>query len=418
MTGRYQILPPSAAVPAPDDLLERLVREGAQKLLQQALAEEVDSYLGRHRYERGARTGYRNGYLPERTVGTGTAAVTLRQPRVSDVPKDADPFRSEIVSRWQRQSRTQQRLFVRLYLEGLSSGDFEPVFRALVGETVALSPNSVLRLRQEWEQEYRAWNARTISTRYVYVYADGIYLKAGIERENSAMLVLIGVTDQGQKELLAMTMGYRESAGAWGDVLRDLKQRGLTAAPLLGIGDGGLGFWAALAEVFPETEHQRCWNHRQLNVLDKLPKRLHAQARRAIRGMTEAPSREESTRQREAYCAQLRAQGHPDAAACLERDWDDFTRFYGYPQEHWTHLRTSNPIESVFSGVRLRTNAAERMKVRENAAYLVFKLVIRVSTNWRPINGRNQIELLLAGETFVNGKLKRAAQTVKEGTAA
>lgn len=418
MTRRYQVLPPTASVPAPDDPLEELARQGAQKMLERALAEEVDAYLGRRRYARGAQTGYRNGYLPERTIGTASAAITIRQPRVSEVPKDAEPFRSEIVRRWQRQSRTQQRLFVRLYLEGLSSGDFEPVFRALVGQTVALSPSSVLRLRQEWEQEYRAWQARAIAERYVYLFADGLYLKAGIEREHSVMLVVIGVNAEGRKDLLAMRLGYRESAESWEDVLRDLRDRGMSEAPLLGIGDGALGFWAALAEVYPTTKHQRCWNHRWLNVMDKLPKRLHAEAKRAITGMSEAPTREECTRQRIAYCTQLRAQGHPDAAACLERDWDDFTRFYEFPEEHWVHLRTSNPIESVFSGVRLRTDAAKRMQVRENAAYLVFKLVMRLSLTWRAINGRNQLDLLLAGDIFVNGKLQRSTQQATEGTAA
>jgi transposase-like protein len=290
MTRRYQVLPPTASVPAPDDPLEELARLGAQKMLEQALSEEVDAYLGRRRYARGAQTGYRNGYLPERTIGTASAAITIRQPRVSDVPKDAEPFHSEIVRRWQRQSRTQQRLFVRLYLEGLSSGDFEPVFRALVRQTVALSPSSVLRLRQEWEQEYRAWQARAIAERYVYLFADGLYLKAGIEREHSVMLVVIGVTAEGRKDLLAMRLGYRESAESWAEVLRDLRDRGMSEAPLLGIGDGALGFWAALAEVYPTTKHQRCWNHRRLNVIDKLPKRLHAQAKRAITGMSEAPT--------------------------------------------------------------------------------------------------------------------------------
>ncbi|MHB1501783.1 MAG: IS256 family transposase [Candidatus Dormibacteria bacterium] len=419
MRRRYQVLPPTAPVPAPDDVLEQMVREGAQRMLQTALVEEVESFLGRAKYDRGGEfRGYRNGSLPERTIATSMAAVTIRQPRVSDVPAGSDPFRSEIVSRWERQSRTQLRLFARLYLEGLSSGDFEPVFRALVGETTALSPASILRLRQEWEDEYRLWRGRPLLDRYVYIFADGIYLKAGLEREKTAVLVVLGVRADGHKELLAMQQGYRESAASWGELLRDLKSRGLTEPPLLAIGDGGLGFWAALNEVFPTTRQQRCWNHRVLNVIDKLPKRLQATARGAIKEIYQAPSRAECSRRRAEYCTQLRAQAQGDAADCLERDWDEFVTFYDFPEEHWLHLRTSNPIESIFAGVRLRTDATKRMHVRENALYLVFKLVLRLGTRWHPINGRNQLTLLLAGERFVDGRLQRSQPTTMEGSAA
>jgi len=419
MRRRYQVLPPTAPVPAPDDVLEQVVREGAQRMLQAALLEEVESFLGRPKYNRGSEfRGYRNGSLPERTIATGMGSVTIRQPRVSDVPAGVDPFQSEIVSRWERQSRTQLRLFARLYLEGLSSGDFEPVFRALVGETTALSAASILRLRQEWEDEYRLWRGRPLLERYVYIFADGIYLKAGLEKEKTAVLVILGVRADGRKELLAMQQGYRESAASWGELLRDLQSRGLTEPPLLAIGDGGLGFWAALNQVFPATRHQRCWNHRALNIIDKLPKRLQASARGAIKEIYQAPSKAECGRRRAEYCTQLRAQAQGDAADCLERDWDDFVTFYDFPEEHWLHLRTSNPIESIFAGVRLRTDATKRMQVRENALYLVFKLVLRLSTKWHPINGRNQLTLLLAGEIFVDGRLQRSQPTTMEGTAA
>ena len=215
-----------------------------------------------------------------------------------------------------------------------------------------------------------------------------------------------------------MEQGYRESTSSWGELLRELRDRGLTEAPLLAVGNGGLGFWAALDEVYPQTRHQRCWNHRALNVLDKLPRRLHAAARTAIHAPYESASRAECSRLRAEYCTQLRAQGQKDAADCLERDWEDFVTLYDYPEEHWTHLRTSNPIESIFAGVRLRTNAAKRMQVCENALYLVFKLVLRLGTNWRPLNGRNQLGLLLAGERFIDGRLARTQRATTEGTAA
>jgi putative transposase len=418
LSARYQVLPPTAPVPAPDDAIEQLVRQGAQRLLQQALSAEIDEFLGRLRYQRAEEfRGYRNGHLPARTIGTGMGAVEVRQPRVSDVPAGSEPFRSEIVGRYERRSRTQGRLMARLYLEGLATGDFEPVFRALVGETAALSPSSILRLKQEWEDEYRLWRGRPITERYVYIFADGLYLKAGLEKEKTAVLVVLGVTADGRKELLAMEEGYRESTASWSEVLRGLRDRGLAEAPLVGVGDGALGFWAALDQVFPSTRHQRCWNHRSLNVLDKLPRRLHAEARTQLHMIYEAPSRAECARRRAEVCVWLRAQGHVDAADCLERDWEDFVTFFDFPQEHWIHLRTTNPIESVFSGVRLRTDAARRMRVRENALYLVFKLVIRLSLNWRSINAPNQLALLLAGETFADGKLQRQQPTT-EGAAA
>jgi putative transposase len=404
----YQVLPPTAPVPAPDDVLEQLVREGARKMLQDALEQEVEDFLGRSRYQRtDAFRGYRNGHLPERTIGVGMGAVDVRLPRVSDVPPEVrrDGFRSEIVSRYQRRSRTQARLLARLYLEGLSSGDFEPVFRALVGETAALSPSSILKLKADWQQEYELWKKRPLRGSYVYLYADGFYLKAGAENDKTAVLVVLGVDDQGHKELLAMDRGYRESAESWREVLRSLKVRGLAEAPLLAIGDGALGLWAALDEVFPTTRHQRCWNHRRLNVLDKLPKRLHTEVRAKLAALTEAPTRHECERLRDGLCAWLRVRGQEAAAACLERDWQDFVTFYDFPEEHWVHLRTTNPIESIFSGVRLRTDASKRLRVPDNALYLVFKLVLRLSLNWRAITAPNQLRLLLAGHEFRDGRL-------------
>jgi putative transposase len=315
-------------------------------------------------------------------------------------------FQPEIVSSYQRRSRTQARLMlVRLYLEGLASSDFEPIFRALVGETAALSASSIVRLKEEWQQEYETWKKRPLRGRYVYLFADGLYVKAGGEQDKTAVLVVLGVDEQGHKELLALEEGYRESTVAWAETLRSLKARGVKEAPLLAIGDGALGLWAALDEVFPTTRHQRCWNHRTLNVLDKLPKRLWPEVRKQLHKLAEAPSRQECERQRDALSARLRAQAQEPAAACLERDWEDFVVFYDFPQEHWVHVRTSNPIESIFAGVRLRTQATKRMRVRENALYLVFKLVTRLSLNWRGINAPNQLRLLLAGHQFQDGQL-------------
>lgn len=362
MIQPYQVLPPIAPVAAPDDVLEMVVREGARKMLQAMLEVEIDDFLGRQGYQRTCEyRGYRNGHLPKLTIGVGMGAVEVSLPRVSDVPPDVSPdgFHSEIVSRYQRRSRTQARLMARLDLEGLASGDFEPVFRALVGETAALSPSSILKLKADWQQEYESWKKRPLRGRYVYLYADGLYLKAGGDQDKTAVLVVLGVDEQGHKELLAMEQGYRESATAWSEVLRSLKARGLVEAPLLAIGDGALGLWAALDEIFPATRHQRCWNHRTLNVLDKLPKRFQPEVRNKLRALAEATTRQECERRRDALVARLRGLGQMPAIACLERDWEDFVTFYDFPEEHWVHLRTSNPIEPIFSGVRLRTKCQQ-----------------------------------------------------------
>jgi putative transposase len=387
--------------------LEDLVREGAQRLLAAALEDEVQAFLGRRRYERGQPfRGYRNGYHAERELTVGVGKVAVRVPRVSEVPAEraANGFQSQLVGKYQRASAATQQLFVRLYLEGLATGDFEPVFRELVGETTALSANAIVRLKAQWAEDYTAWRRRRLDDhRYAYVWADGIYLGAGQEDEKSVVLCIVGAREDGEKELLALVLGYRESSASWGDLLRDLRDRGL-AAPLLAIGDGALGLWAALDQVFPTTQHQRCWNHRVLNVQDKLPKRLQPEARRRLREIAEAPTQADCERLRDVYVAELRAAGQEQAADCVLRDWADFVRFYTFPKEHWLHLRTSNPIESIFAGVRLRTDAAKRLRTRENVLYLVFKLIERLSTNWRALNGgENLMRLVLDGALFRDG---------------
>jgi transposase-like protein len=376
-------------------------------MLALVLEEEVNAFLGRHRYARGPQfRGYRNGYHPLREVTVGLGPVEVRVPRVAQVPQEVAPqgFHSQVVQRYQRASQTTQRLFARLYLEGLATGDFEPVFRELVGETTALSANTVVRLKEHWGQEYQEWRQRPLSAhRYAYIWADGIYLAAGTEKEKTALLCILGAREDGEKELLAMESGYRESTESWAEVLRDLRDRGLSP-PLLAVGDGALGLWAALDQVFPTTEHQRCWNHRVLNVQSRLPKRLQAEARRRLREMSESETQALCEERRDCYVAELRSLGQGSAADTVLRDWEEFVSLYRYPKEHWVHLRTSNPIESIFSGVRLRTAATRRIRCRENALYLVFKLVERLSSRWRPLNGgENLMALVLEGADFNDG---------------
>jgi len=393
------------------DALEACVQEGARKMLAIALQEEVNGFLERVRYQRGKRCrGYRNGYHPVRELTVGLGPVKVRVPRVAKVPPEVSPqgFQSQIVRRYQRASETTKRLFARLYLEGLATGDFEPVFRELVGETTALSPNAIVRLKEHWEQEYQAWRKRPLwNHQYPYVWGDGIYLKAGIEKDKMALLCVVGARDDGEKELLAMEPGYRESKESWAETLRDLRNRGLEA-PMVAAGDGALGLWAALDEVYPTTEHQRCWNHRITNVQAKLPKRLQKEARCRLREMAEAPTQKACEELRDQYAAELMAADQRAAAETVLRDWEDFVTFYHYPREHWIHLRTTNPLESVFSGVRLRTDATRRMKRRDNALYLVFKIVERLSRNWRSLNGGTTLmTLVLEGRTFKDGILHR-----------
>lgn len=414
MTEAYQ----ESAEPVPSETvqqsLEDLVREGARRMLAAALEEEVTEFLGRGRYARGGPfRGYRNGSLPVRELTVGVTGVPVRVPRVTDVPAEVAPegYQSAIVHKYSRVSKATQALFARLYLEGLATGDFAPVFRELVGETTALSPQAIVRLKASWAGEYQTWRQRSLNDHtYVYIWADGVYLGAGLEAEKSALLCVLGAREDGTKELLAIELGYRESGASWGAVLRDLRDRGLTA-PRMVVADGGLGLWAALGEVFPETAHQRCWNHRVLNVQDKLPKRLQAEARGRLQAMILADSQAECERLRTVYTAELREQGQHAAAECLERDWADFVTFYRFPREHWIHLRTSNPIESVFSTVRLRTHAAKRLRTRENALYLVFKIIERLGQRWRSLNGgANLMALVIDGWEFRDGLLVKSGE--------
>ena len=405
-----------------EDMLERIVSEGARRMLAAGLEEEVSRFLGRERYERGGEfRGYRNGYHRSRELTVGVSAVEVKVPRVSDVPAEVSPsgFESKIVKRYERTSRQTQDLFRKLYMEGLSTGDFEPVFRELVGETAALSRNAIVRLKQRWEEEYRVWRSRKLDEcRYAYIWADGVYLGAGMDREKTALLCVVGAREDGEKELLGMELGYRESTESWSGVLRSLRDRGMDA-PLLAVGDGALGLWSALDAVFPTTAHQRCWNHRALNVQAKLPKALHSEVRRRLREMSAAPTRSECERLRDEYVVELSAAGRIEAAETVVRDWESFVSFYDFPVEHWVHLRTTNPLESVFSGVRLRTDVAKRMKRRDSALYLVFKVALRLSERWRPLyGGRNLMKLLMDGAKFEDGILTELPVSAEEAVAA
>ena len=399
--------------------LDELAREGARQMLEKALKDEVAEHLGRDPWERSDDfRGHRNGYGRKRTVAIGTWAVPVRQPRVSDEPEGTPKFKSKVLPPRTRMSMETQRLFARLYLEGLSTGDFEPVFRQLLGETAPLSPNTIVRLKEEWEDEYRAWKARSLKDEFfVYVWMDGIYIAAGIEDEKSCLLTLVGARSDGTKELIAMELGYRESEASWGEVFRGLRERGLRC-PVLFIGDGNLGAWKGLGEIYPEARRQRCLNHRATRVLDKLPTRMEADTSTRLSELYSAPTKAAAERIRDDLVGWLRIERQVPAADTVFRDWDDFVTFYDFPADHWIHLRTTNPIESVFAGVRIRTDAAKRMRQRENALYLVYKIVRRLSFSWRALNGGpNLMAMVVAGQVFRDGELQGSASEVEVMTA-
>jgi putative transposase len=399
--------------------LDELAREGARQMLEKALKDEVAEHLGRDPWERSDDfRGHRNGYGRKRTVAIGTWAVPVRQPRVSDEPEGTLKFKSNVLPPRTRMSMETQRLFARLYLEGLSTGDFEPVFRQLLGETAPLSPNTIIRLKEEWQDEYKAWKARSLKDEFfVYVWMDGIYIGAGLEDEKSCLLTLVGARSDGTKELIAMELGYRESEASWGEVFRSLRDRGMRS-PVLFIGDGNLGAWKGLGEVFPTARQQRCLNHRATNVQDKLPKRMQGEAGKKLSELYAAPTKSEAERVRDELVEWLRRERQVPAADTVLRDWEHFVTFYDFPADHWIHLKTTNPIESVFAGVRIRTDAAKRMRQRDNALYLVYKIVRRLSFSWRALNGGpNLMAMVVAGEVFKDGVLQASESDVEVMTA-
>jgi putative transposase len=363
--------------------LDVLARDGAQRMLISALGQEVEEFLGRARYEHrtGRRRGYRNGVGKPRKVAVGCGTLEIQAPRVRDTDV---PFSSQLLPRYQRSSEAVRTLLPELYLQGLATGDFEPALRTLLGEAAPLSPTSIVRLKAQWQAEYEAWTRRPLDRRYAYCWADGLYLKAGPADEKTAVLIVIGVTENGQKELLTMVEGYRESRESWRDVLRDLRRRGLKAVRLF-IGDGGLGLWAAVEEVYPDARHQLCWCHKMLNVLDKLPQRLQPEARTLVRDIYTAPTRDEAEERIRRF-SQRFERDYPRAVASLVDHQTELLTYYDFPREHWKSLRTSNPIESVFDPVRLRTRATRRMRTARTGLYLVFQLVRRAERRWRRID--------------------------------
>jgi transposase-like protein len=393
-------------------LIDEIVREGARRMLAEALQAEIDAYISQfagERDENGRRLVVRNGYHQSREVLTSAGAVPVTAPRVND--KRTDPatgerarFSSAILPAWARKTAKVTEVLPLLYLHGLSSGDFVPALGQFLGSSAGLSGPVITKLTQAWQAEQKAFAGRDLSgVDYVYLWADGIHVNIRLEEHKLCLLVMIGVRADGRKELIALADGYRESAESWADLLRDCARRGMRA-PVLAAGDGALGFWGALREVFPETAEQRCWFHKTANVLAALPKSAHPGAKKALAEIWGAEDKQHARAAAKAFEAAYGAK-FPKAAAKITDDLDQLLAFFDYPAEHWVHLRTTNPIESTFATVRHRTKVTKGPGSRAAGLAMAFKLIESAQDHWRMVNAPHLVALVRAGATFISGKL-------------
>lgn len=392
-----------------------LARKGAEMMLRLALEAEIDDFIEEHRTKimtNGRHRIVRNGYNPERTIQTGIGEVLVKVPRSRDQEvtggkniKEQILYHSQMIPKYLRRSENMEDFLPFLYLHGVSSTRISDVLSQLLGKPVSFSPGSLNRLKAEWEQEYQKWKRRPLSgKRYVYWWVDGIYFNVRLSNEKSCVLVIIGASADGQKELAAMDIGYRESELTWHDILLDLKQRGLTDGPSLAVGDGSLGFWNALEKVYPSTVQQRCWVHRTCNILDKLPKSLQSQAKRDIHEIYQSPTKRDALNAIDRFVKVYEAK-YPKAVACLLKTKDQTLAFYNFPAEHWRHIRSTNVIESTFSAVRLRTYKTRGCCKEKSMLSLVFKLVASASPRWQKLHSSNIIPLVLDGVKYQDGVL-------------
>lgn len=385
------------------ETLEAFARTHVRAFIQQLLEDEVTELLGREKSARRAPVdaprGARNGHGQPRQLALMNGTITVRRPRVRDLE---ERFVSRLLPLFQRRTPEVAALLPELYLHGLALGDFELALRGLLGEGAPLSASSLVRLKATWQAQYAAWQQRDLSgCRLVYLWADGVYVKAGLDTGKAALLVLIGADAAGQKTVLAVTSGQRESTESWAAVLRDLKRRGLRA-PQLTIADGHLGIWSALAQIYPESAEQRCWNHKLRNVLDTVPQKHQTEVKAALQAIAGADTVADATARRDRF-AQTYGRAHPKAVARLAHDWARMVAYYAFPQEHWRHLRTTNIIESPFAAVRLRTSAAKRFKVVENATALIWKTLLVVEQHFRKLNAPHLCTAVYDGATYQDG---------------
>jgi transposase-like protein len=392
------------------DCLTEILRSGARMLLTQAIEAEVAEFLAKHadlKTDTGQHRVVRHGHLPEREIMTGIGPVAVRQPRVRDraaAEGERIRYSPAILPLYARRSKSLEVLIPVLYLKGISTGDFADALAALVGkEAPGLSASTIARLKEVWSEEHARWQKRDLSAkRYVYCWADGIYLEARLEEQAQCILVIIGATLEGKKEIVGFTDGMRESAQSWRDLLLDLKRRGLTMPPEIAVADGALGFWKAVGEVWPTTREQRCWVHKTANILNKMPKSLHTKAKRALQEIWMAETKKDAITAFEAFVETYEVK-YDKATGCLIKDRDALLAFYDFPAEHWKHLRTTNPIESTFATVRHRTIRSKGCLSNKTALAMVFKLVEGAQKSWRRIDGHNQLPKLIQGVKFADG---------------
>ena len=395
--------------------LEQIAREGARRALQKAIEDEVAQYVEAHKHcvdESNHRLVVRNGKRPPRTILSGVGPIEVSQPRVDDRRVDENGvrfrFTSKILPRYLRKTKAIEDLVPWLYLKGISTGEMSDALVHLGFDGSGLSAASVTRMLQAWQGEYGDWSKRDLTgKRYVYLWADGLYSGCRLSDDRPCLLVLMGALADGRKELIALTDGQRESETSWTGLLLDLKARGLSIAPELATGDGSLGFWIALGKVFPATRHQRCWVHKTFNVLDKLPKREQPAAKRMLHEIWMSSKREDAIKAFERFIGVYGAKW-PRATACLEKDRAELLAFYDFPAQHWGHLRTSNPIESTFATVRLRTYRTKGPGSREAGLAMAFKLARKAESRWRKLNGSEKLQDLIDGVVFVDGERKAA----------
>ena len=391
------------------DVLTEILRQGAQRMLATAIEAEAADWIERHGHvldEKGRRQVVRNGYLPERKITTGLGEIEVQQPRVHDrrVPEERKRFTSKILPPYLRKTRSIEELIPWLYLKGVSTSDFSEALAALLGpDAPGLSASTVTRLKSCWEDEYHEWSKRSLKGKqYVYVWADGIHFNIRLEEDRQCILVLMGATEEGKKELIAIHDGHRESAQSWKELLLDCKARGLVVDPHLATGDGALGFWKALAETYPKTREQRCTVHKTANVLDKLPKRLQPAAKEKLHDIWQADTREHANEAFDLFVATYSAK-YPKAVECLSKDRDALLAFYDFPAEHWIHLRTTNPIESTFATVRHRHRRTKGNGSRKACLAMVFKLTQAAEKKWRLLNGSKIMPDVIRGVRFIDG---------------
>lgn len=391
-------------------MLDEIVREGARRMLMAALETEVDGYIEAlvdQLDDEGHRLVTRNGHAEPRTITTAAGAIEIKAPRVNDRRVDPETgkraqFKSSIVPPWCRKSPKVSEVLPLLYLHGMSTGDFVPALEEFFGSKAGLSSSVITRLTRQWQDERRAFMAKSLKGRdYVYIWVDGIHFNIRLEEERLCTLVVVGVRVDGTKELVAITDGYRESTESWADLLRDLKRRGMKA-PVLAVGDGALGFWAALRDVFPETRAQRCWVHKLANCLNALPKSAHPTARKMLAEIRDAEDREQALLAVKAFADEYGAK-FPKAVAKIVDDAEPLLAFYDFPAEHWVHLKTTNPIESTFSTVRLRTRVTKGAGSRAAGLAMAFKLIESAQERWRAVNGPHLVALVRAGAKFEKG---------------